>query len=137
MGDLGRRRLAASARGEKLVCINPLNWQRDGGMAAKALNLGAEPITGKFTFRFLRSDGPAGTAFGPLAAPLKAYTWAECRNGFLTIADQTGTPFGKIDLGGENYHGLDYALFAMDIRENAKARAAAYIKDQLQDGPAP
>jgi len=123
--------------GEKLVCVNPLNWQRDGGMAAKALNLGAEPITGKFTFRFLRSDAPAGTVFGPLGAPLKAYTWAECRKGFLTVADQSGTPFGKIDVGGENYHGLDYPLFAMDIRENAEARVAAYLKDQLHDGPAP
>ena len=32
---------------------------------------------------------------------------------------------------------MDYPLFAMDIRENAKARVEAYIKDQLSDGPAP
>jgi hypothetical protein len=31
-----------------------------------------------------------------------------------------------MDLGGHNYHGLDYPLFAMDIRENAIARVAAY-----------
>jgi len=28
---------------------------------------------------------------------------------------------------GKNYHGLDYALWAMDIRENAEARVAAYL----------
>ncbi len=121
--------------GEKLVCVNPLNWQRDGGMAAKALNLGAEPITGKFTFRFLRSDAPAGTVFGPLDAPLKAYIWAECRNGFLTVADQSGTPFGKIDLGGENYHGLDYALSCDGHPRNAQARVVAYMKDQASRWP--
>jgi hypothetical protein len=122
--------------GGKLVCVNPLNWQRDGGMAAKALNLGAEPVTGKFTFR-LFGDAPTGTVFGSLEAPLKAWTWAECRNGFLTIVDQSGTPFGKLDLGGRNYHGLDYPVFAMNIRENAKERVAAYVKGQLSDGPAP
>ena len=28
---------------------------------------------------------------------------------------------------GANYHGLDYPLFAMDIRENAEARVAAFL----------
>jgi hypothetical protein len=121
----------------RLVCVNPLNWQRDGGMAAKALSLGAEPVTGKFTFRLLGGDAPAGTVFGPMEAPLKAWTWAECRDGFLTIADQSGTQFGKLDLGGRNYHGLDYPVFALDIRENAKVRVEAYLKGQLTDGPAP
>ena len=133
-GDGGSPKARA---GEKLVCVNPLTWQRDGGMAAKTLNLGAEPVTGKFALRFLGSDAPAGTAFGPLDPPLKAWTWAECRNGFLTVADQSATLFAKMDLGGRNYHGLDYPLFAMDIRENAKARVAAYQKDQIVDGPAP
>ena len=112
---------------DKLVCVNPLNWQRDGGMAAKSQSKGAEPITGVFAPNLFGSDAAAGTKFGPLAAPLKAWTWAQCRNGILTVADQSGGPFGKIDIGGKNYHGLDYPLFAMDIRENAKARVAAYL----------
>ena len=121
----------------KAVCVNPLNWQRDGGMAAKSLSKGAVPATGKFAPGFLGSDTPTGTVFGPLDPPIRAATWAECRNGFLIVADQSGTPFAKLDLGRGNYHGMDYPLFAMDIRENAKARVEAYIKDQLTDGPAP
>jgi hypothetical protein len=40
-------------------------------------------------------------------------------------------------MGGKNYHGLDYPLFHMDISENARARAAAYLLVALQSGNAP
>jgi hypothetical protein len=119
----------------KLVCINPLTWQRDGARAGKALNKGAEPITGKFQPNLLGGEAASGVTFGPLQAPLKAWSWAECRDGLLTVADQTGGPFAKMDVGGKNYHGLDYALFAMDIRENATLRAQAWLGEQLRDGP--
>jgi hypothetical protein len=62
--------------------------------------------------------------FPPIKAPLKAWTSAECRSGFLFAQDQSGTQFGQLS---KNYHGLDYALFSMNIRENAKARVAAYL----------
>lgn len=64
--------------------------------------------------------------FPPIKAPLRAWTSAECRAGFLFAQDQSGNPFGQAVLG-KNYHGLDYALFAMNIRENAEARAASYL----------
>jgi hypothetical protein len=32
-------------------------------------------------------------------------------------------------MGGKNYHGLDYPMFAIDIRENAKARVATYLSE--------
>lgn len=121
---------------DKLVCVNPLSWQRDGAMAVKAMNKGAEPITGKFALNFLGSEAAAGTKFGPLEAPLKSWTWAECRGGLLTVADQSGGPFAKADLGGKNYHGLDYPLFATDIRENARLRVQAWLREQLTDGTA-
>ncbi|HTT98892.1 MAG TPA: DUF3089 domain-containing protein [Rhizomicrobium sp.] len=114
----------------KLVCVNPLSWKRDGGMADKSLSKGAVPISGRFAQNLFGKDTPRGTVFGPLGAPMKAYTWAACRDGFLTIADQSGTPFGKLDLGRKNYHGLDYPAFGMDIRENAKARVAAFLKEK-------
>lgn len=110
---------------DKLVCVNPLSWQRDGGMAGKSLNAGAEPIEGDFALNFLGGDAPKGTLFGPLAAPLPHWTWAACRDGVLTVSDQSGGPFKRMDMGGKNYHGMDYALFAMNLRENAKARVAA------------
>ncbi len=115
---------------DKLVCVNPLSWKRDGGMADKSLNAGAQPIDGQFTPNFLGSDAPKGIVFGPLAAPLPHWTWADCRNGVLIVADQSGTEFGRMDLGGRNYHGLDYALFAMTCartprRESRRAAAHA------------
>jgi hypothetical protein len=121
---------------DKLVCVNPLNWRRDGTMAPKNMSQGAEPLTGTFSPDLLRSDTAKGVVFGPLKAPMKAWTWAECRGGILTVADQSGGPFAAIDMGGKNYHGLDYPIFAMDIRENAKARVAAWLKEQLTDGTA-
>ena len=113
---------------DKLVCVNPLRWRRDGAMAQKSLSKGAVPGTGTFALNFLGGDAAAGVKFGPLKAPLKSWTWAECRGGFLYVADQSGGPFAKFDLGGKNYHGLDYPLFAIDIRQNAKARVAAYLR---------
>jgi hypothetical protein len=122
--------------GDKLVCVNPLNWRRDGTMASKSMSQGAVPLTGTFSPDLLRSDTAKGVVFGPLKAPMKAWTWAECRKGILTVADQSGGPFAAIDMGGKNYHGLDYPIFAMDIRENAKARVAAWLKEQVTDGTA-
>jgi len=118
---------------DKLVCVNPLNWQRDGGLAPRSASGGAVPITGDFALNFIGSDAARGVKFGPLAAPLKRWTWAECRNGLLVVADQSGGPFAKVDLGGKNYHGLDYPLFAMDIRENAKARVNAWAVEAVTD----
>ena len=118
---------------DKLVCVNPLNWQRDGGLAPKSASAGAVPITGEFALNFIGSDAAQGTRFGPLGAPLKGWTWAACRNGLLVVADQSGGPFAKVDLGGKNYHGLDYPLFAMDIRENAKARVNAWVAEAATD----
>lgn len=73
------------------------------------------------------ADVAKGTEFKPLGAPVKNWTWAECRNGLLYVADQAGGPFGELSLGNKNYHGLDYPLFQMDIRENVQVRVAAYL----------
>jgi hypothetical protein len=70
--------------------------------------------------------------FEPLAAPVRNAEWAECRYGRLFVTDLTGTPFAKLDVGGRNYHGLDYPLFAMDIRENAQARIATSLAQQAR-----
>jgi hypothetical protein len=120
---------ATPSRGDnpdKRLCINPLTWLRDGPLAPATRNKGAVPISGSFQIAFWGSDKPKGMQFPPLAAPLKAWTTAECRNGFLFAKDQSGGVLRK-GAAGNNYHGLDYALFAMDIRENAQARVAAYF----------
>jgi hypothetical protein len=111
----------------KLLCTNPLTWLRDGARAPASLHKGAVQPSGRFQIDFLFQDVASGVQFKPLEAPVRAWTWAECRDGQLFVADQKGTPFGRLDAGGKNYHGLDYPLFAMDIRENAEARAEAYV----------
>ena len=116
---------------DKLLCVNPLTWRRDGPLAPASLNKGAVVPSGQFQINFWGSDRPSGMQFPPLAAPLKGHTSAECRDGFLFAQDQKGTPFGRLAIVG-NYHGLDYPLFAMDIRENAQARVAAYFAQVAQ-----
>jgi hypothetical protein len=113
---------------DRLVCVNPLTWTRDGGRAGAELHKGGVPATGRFSVQTWGNDAPQGVEFLPLKAPVKAWTWAECRRGLLVVADQAGGPFDGLAFGGKNYHGLDYPLFHMDIRENAKVRVAAYLE---------
>jgi DUF3089 family protein len=111
----------------KTLCTNPLTWQRDGSRAPASLHKGGVPPSGRFQIDSLFPDVARGIVFAPLKAPVKAWTTAECRGGLLFVADQKGGQFDGADLGGKNYHGLDYPLFAMDIRENAEARVGAYL----------
>jgi hypothetical protein len=111
----------------KTVCVNPVSWKRDGGMTNPNAQKGAVPTSGMFSVRLLGGDAANNVDFKPLGAPLRAYTRAECRDGLLLVDDQKGEPFAKLDMGGENYHGLDYPLFHMDIRDNAIARVNAYL----------
>ncbi len=122
---------------DRLVCVNPLSWTRDGAKAEASLHKGGVPQSGRFSIKIWGDDAPQGIVFEPLKAPIKALTWAECRRGLLIVAEQTGGPMDGLDVGGQNYHGLDYPLFHMDIRENARVRAMAYLQKALQDGPAP
>jgi hypothetical protein len=116
--------------GDKTLCINPLSWKRDGGRAPASASKGAVAQSGRFQIAFWGTDAASGVRFDALPAPVPHQTWAECRKGLLFVADQTGNAFGALDLGGKNYHGLDYPLFAMDIRENAQERVNAYLAAQ-------
>lgn len=120
-----------------LVCVNPLSWLRDGGKAEAALHQGGVPASGKFSAKIWGDDAPQGVKFDPLEAPLPKATWAECKDGILYVADQSASVFSKLIMPGKNYHGLDYPLFHMDIRNNADARVKSYLQKALADGPAP
>lgn len=119
----------AGAFTEKLVCVNPLSWLRDGPRAPAAMHQGAVPQSGRFALALWGrgKDTPNGIEFKPLESPLKNLTWAECRDGLLYVADQAGSPLGRLSLGNKNYHGLDYPLFHMDIRQNAELRVTTYL----------
>jgi hypothetical protein len=117
------------SRGDQLLCTNPLTWKRDGGVADAKLDHGGVPPSGRFSIKFWGNDSAAGVLFGPLKAPVKGWTHAACHEGLLWVGDQKGGPFDGLDLGGKNYHGLDYPLFHMDIEDNAIARVAAYLQE--------
>jgi hypothetical protein len=116
----------------KLLCVNPLTWKRDGGRAEASLHKGGVAMSGRFSLKLWGDDAAQGVAFEPLKAPIPRHTWAECKDGLLIVADQAGGPFAWGDMGGKNYHGLDYPLFHMDIRENARVRTAAYLQAAVE-----
>jgi hypothetical protein len=109
------------------LCVNPLSWELDGGLAGTENHKGAVPASGKYHLAYYGDDSARGVEFGPLGAPVKNLVHAQCSNGILYSSDQTETPFGANNPIGGNYHGLDYPIFHMDIRENAKLRVAAYL----------
>src|SRR5262249_9832676 len=98
--------------GRAPVCVNPLDWRRDGAAPA-ALNVGALPNPG---------PGP------PLPAPVAHLTGATCNDGALEVDIARGQRSGFRDpltMGGD-YHDFDYNLYYMNIRTNAAARVAAF-----------
>ncbi len=95
-----------------LVCVNPLDWHRDG-TADAARNLGALPNPG---------------ANRPLEAPVEHLTGATCKDGALEIdlpvTRRTGFR-GLLSATGD-FHAFDYSLFYMNLRANALQRVTAF-----------
>jgi hypothetical protein len=115
------------------LCTNPLTWTTTEEPAPASANLGAVVPSGSFNVQLWGEDRARGVTFEPLAAPLPAHTGARCSEGRLVVDEQTDARFAQSSLG-QNYHGLDYALFYMNIRTNAQARTDAYL---AQEPPPP
>ena len=109
------------------ICVNPISWINEGSLSELQDAKGAVPVSGEFVLEFSGDDGPTDQIFTPLEAPLKKYVQAQCKDGALFASDQTGTRFQTFSGSGGNYHGLDYALFYMDIRENAKLKVLTHL----------
>ena len=116
------------------ACVNPLSWSVDGGLAAKSEHVGAVPIHGDFQVSMSGQDRPSGVVFEALDAPIEKAVQAQCKGGFLFITDQSENDFGLAggSFGGGNYHGLDYPIFHMDIRENAKLRSEKFLRNSSE-----
>lgn len=116
-------------QGDKTICTNPLTWELDGKLADASHSKGAMASIGTYNSGIFGEDQPNGQAFEPLGAPMPEYTWAECRDGALFVEEQSSGRLGKsiIMPGINNYHGYDYQLFHMDIRENAMERSTAWL----------
>jgi hypothetical protein len=113
------------------LCTNPLTWQVDGELADAVHNEGAVVPAGTYNTSFGAEDVPTQQVFAALGSPQPGQTWAECRDGSLFAGDQSGTGFaamGSDEMG--TYHGLDYALFYMNIRNNAELRTARFLAER-------
>ena len=99
------------------------------------MNAGAVVPAGTYNMNFGGSDDSAtGQRFESLSAPVPGQTWAQCENGSLYVESQHGNDFSAMGSGEmDSYHGLDYALFYMNIRNNAQLRAARYLGQQATD----
>jgi hypothetical protein len=116
----------ALERPEPSLCTNPLSWRVDEELAAANLNEGAVLPTGTINAAIGRNpDVPAHETFDSLGQPIEGLTWAQCREGTLYIEEQTLAGF-EVDAMGA-YHQLDYALFYMNIHNNAKLRSSRYL----------
>jgi len=93
------------------ICVNPLTWSTDGAHAPHEANLGAVNFAG--------SD-----AHEPGAAD------AQCREGRLRVSEIRSDHYTLMPLGRDNFHIYDYALFYVNIRQNAQARVNAYLRER-------
>ena len=110
------------------ICVNPITWKNEGLLSDLSDSKGSVYISGNYSLELSGDDGPKGETFGPLEAPIKEYVQAQCKNGILFASDQTGTRFQGFGGSSGNYHGLDFALFYMDIHENAILKVKTYLE---------
>ena len=110
------------------ICVNPITWKNEGPLSNLSESKGSVYVSGNFAIDLIGDDDPKGETFGPLEAPVKQYVQAQCKNGILFASDQSGTRFQGFGGSDGNYHGLDFALFYMDIRENAILKVKTYLE---------
>lgn len=105
---------------QRRVCTNPLTWRTDGASAPAALNQGA---------LFLETAAPR---------ILPGFASAMCRDGVLVIGEIGTAPRDLMSrlldhaLGRENYHSIEVQIFFVNLRANAAARVAAYLKRRAE-----
>jgi hypothetical protein len=91
------------------ICVNPLLWKPSQDYAPAELNKGSVP------FRFNRLDTGI----------------ADCKcseNGMLWVHKPQVSKKHYPKLKGSFYHMMDYNLFYVSVRENARKRTAQYFK---------
>ena len=91
------------------ICVNPLTWAAAGAAAPHDLNLGAVNFDGDASYEQGAAD-------------------AQCvDDGRLLVSDIRSNRYTQRPLGRDNYHIYDYALFYVNVRQNAQARVEAFL----------
>ncbi|MFL0796896.1 MAG: DUF3089 domain-containing protein [Cellvibrionaceae bacterium] len=111
------------------VCVNPLSWVANTDLAGKEKHIGGVLPTGEFQVVIKGDDTPSGKAMPPLGSPITKAVTAQCKDGVLRITGLENTAFSayQSQLEKGSYHAIEYNLFYMDIRENAKTRVAKFL----------
>lgn len=118
--------------GKPLLCSNPLNWQRDGGRVNASEHPGALYVSPGGSLLGDLLNRPGNIKLEALPPLLDNWTWAECRDGLLYVAEQDSGPFAVVNAAPEqDYHLVDYSLFYQSVRENALERVRSYGVDYL------
>ena len=113
---LPRLKATASPRSAVQLCVNPLTYRTDSELAGAEQNQGA---------LFWDSASPA---------VMPGFASAVCRNGTLVVPTIGNPPRDFMSrildraLGKQNYHPIEYQLFFVNLRHNAKLRVDAYLK---------
>lgn len=104
-----KARIFADAQGA--ACVNPLSWRTDGA----AVPADANP-------------GSLATSEDRFEAGVSG---AQCISDRLLVGPFQSDIFDQIpfNMGKDNHHLLDYALFYASIRENAARRTSAFLAD--------
>jgi hypothetical protein len=110
---------------DQWLCVNPLSWEHNEEAVSASKNPGSMPIQNEYNLYSFGGDVPLGLKWGPLSKPVQGIASAQCAGGVLLTQDIEPGPFDGQSWGG-NYHSLDYALYYLSIRENAKARVDAW-----------
>lgn len=98
-----------------LLCTNPLSWLRDGAYVGAENNLGAV---------FLETGDHD---------PRPGFADAQCIDGALIVTQLGEAPRDLMSsvldwvIGPENYHPMEYQIFFMNLRENARLRVRAML----------
>jgi hypothetical protein len=100
------------------VCVNPLSWRANDVHVDRDHNLGG------LLFVSDASDPPE---------PDVAVADGQCINGQLQIATPEEKYINAL-MGPDNFHIFDYALFYMNIRQNALARTSAFVDQKITAG---
>lgn len=118
-----------SAKGKPRLIVNPLSWTTDEVRAEERLNKGAL-VTDMGSLRAEKVTP------GMLIQVVPGQTWAQRLGDGLYVKDLSGTAFDTMMSANGNYHLFDYHLFWVNIREDAAARAQAWIAAQAPSAPA-
>ncbi|WP_207796687.1 DUF3089 domain-containing protein [Sphingomonas oleivorans] len=100
-----------SRRGTEMLCTNPLTGAPHTAALATANRGSLVPRPGAEEVNFTRGLVPA-----------------RCDSSGLLLIGREPAGYGRYVLPGRNYHVFDYALFWANIRVDAQARAATFLK---------